>query len=90
MHERYGNDGLVCMSLSVDPPGNKPFTLNFLQSQRARFANYFLQARPGDNPWNVTSVPLIVVYDRTGRLAARIQDARAVEPLVRKLLGQDA
>lgn len=89
MHERYAHEGLVCMSLSVDQAFDKQRTLGFLQVQRARFANYFLQNVPGGaDPWNVDAVPLIVVYDRTGRLAARFEEPYSVELFVRKLLAQ--
>jgi len=42
MHKKYGKDGLVCMSVSVDQLDDKDKAHKFLKSKGATFANYLL------------------------------------------------
>jgi len=68
MHEKYGKDGLVVMSVSIDRSENKDAALRFLKKQQATFPNYLLAE---DEDWqeffggNVQ--PLQVVYNRAGK-----------------------
>ncbi len=96
MHQKYARDGLVCISVSLDEDEEaKAEAHKFLIEQKATFANYRLneerevwQAR-----WQTKAPPVLFVFDRQGRRAARYTDdsrkshtPEDVEALVRKLL----
>lgn len=96
LHERYAGDGLVCMSVSVDPVDRREAALEFLKAQRAAFPNFLLD-EPGEvwqQRWHTESVPVVFVFDREGRRAAKFDDHDPnkplnyadVEALVRELL----
>lgn len=96
LHERYAKDGLVCMSVSVDPVDRREAALEFLKVQRATFPNFLLD-EPGEvwqQRWHTDSVPVVFVFDREGRRAAKFDDHDPnkplhyadVETLVRELL----
>jgi hypothetical protein len=96
MHERYGKDGLVCASVSVDDVADRDKALAFLKSKKAMFANYLLdeKAEVWQNEWEFTAPPAVRVYGRDGKLARKFDnedpknpfDYADVEPVVRKLL----
>lgn len=76
MHEKYGKDGVVCMSASVDPYSGKEkketfdACLKFLTAKNARFANYLVddKAKVWQDHWGVVAVPAVMVYDQSGKL----------------------
>lgn len=71
MHDKYAQDGLVCLSVSVDEnePEARGRALAFLKQQRAAFANYLLD-EPGE-VWqvrlDVAAPPAVLVFGRDGR-----------------------
>jgi len=76
MHKKRAKDGLVCISVSVDPPKNKDAALRFLQQKQATFPNYWLNEE--GEAWQdyfdlATGPPLQLVYGRDGKLARRVQ-----------------
>jgi hypothetical protein len=75
MHHRYAKDGVVCVSLSVDEPGNKEKALKFLRQQKAVMANYLLEEEVEfwQNALKVIGPPAVLVYDREGRLAKKFE-----------------
>jgi thiol-disulfide isomerase/thioredoxin len=98
MNERYGADGLVCVSVSVDEAAKHDAALAFLVRQKAKFFNCRLtdKAEVWQKAWNVTGPPTVFVFDRQGKRAARFDSEdekhpftyEQVEALVRKLLRQ--
>ena len=96
MQRKYGKDGFVAVSVSVDDPKNKEATdeaLKFLRAQNAEFTTVLLDESP--DTWsdklgsNLT--PFIFVFDRDGRVAGKFEGKKAnyqeqVEPLVIELL----
>jgi hypothetical protein len=98
MHERYGKDGLVCMSVSLDAPEDKDRVLAFLKIKKAVFANYLLdeKAEVWQNEYEFTAPPAVLVYGRDGKVAHKFDnddpdkpfDYTDVEPVVRKLLNK--
>jgi thiol-disulfide isomerase/thioredoxin len=95
LERTYAQDGLVCISVSVDSPKRQDAALKFLQRQKAAFANYLLTEDPPVWPdrWNVKGVPVVFVFDREGRRAAKFDNDEPhqftyedVEALVKKLL----
>jgi peroxiredoxin len=96
MQRKYGKDGFVAVSVSIDNPKDQAATeaaLQFLRSKNAEFTNLLL-----DEPFetwseklNSTLTPFIFVFDRDGRLAAKFEGKKAnyddeVEPKVIELL----
>lgn len=83
LHERYARDGLVCMSVSVDPVARREAALEFLKAQRATFANFLLDehADVWQQRWNVDCVPVVFVFDREGRRAAKFIDQGPNKPV---------
>jgi hypothetical protein len=73
MHERYAGEGLVCMSVSIDPPEDKASALAFLTRQKAAFANYLLEeeAELWQGKWKIKAPPAVFVFDRQGRRAGK-------------------
>jgi hypothetical protein len=96
MHRRYGKDGLVCVSVSVDEAENKDKALAFLKKREAAFANYLLdeKAEVWQNKLKLTGTPAVVLFGKDGNLVRKFEDNDAdhpfsyddVEAVVRKLL----
>jgi thiol-disulfide isomerase/thioredoxin len=104
LSKRYRERGLACISLSFDyegigrPEDEAPRVLDFLRKQNADFDNV-LASEEADTMYKklgIPSVPEVFVYDRNGKLVARLQEAAEnskekplydrVEDLVAKLL----
>jgi hypothetical protein len=91
MHKKYAKDGVVCVSASVDTPGDKGRALKFLQKQGAGFTNFWLD-EPGEvwqSYWDFGSPPAVFVFDRQGKKHVLEQKTDVyvdVEKLVIKLL----
>lgn len=77
-HKKYGEKGLVCMSLSMDKAGDeddyKPEkVLNFLKEKGATFPNFVLAEPRKDEEaltkliGDYTAIPYLVMFDRSGR-----------------------
>jgi hypothetical protein len=98
MQERYGKDGLVCLSVSVDAPDRKAGVLAFLGKQKATFPNYLLDedAAVWQNQWKIKGPPAVFVFDRAGKRAGKFDSddpdrpgtPEDVENLVKQLLRQ--
>ncbi|SRR6266540_1463292 len=99
MHEKYGKDGLVCVSVSVDDAEDKDArdaVLTFLQAKKATFTNYLLDEKTEvwQSEWTMKAPPVVRVYGRDGKLARQFDNDdpdnqytyEDVEHLVRKLL----
>jgi thiol-disulfide isomerase/thioredoxin len=95
LQQSYGQDGLVCMSVTVDKREQEPAALKFLRAQKATFANYLLNEDPSvwQAKWRINGVPAVFVFDRTGRRAAKFDSDEPhhftyedVEKLVKTLL----
>jgi thiol-disulfide isomerase/thioredoxin len=96
MHRKHAAEGVVCMSVSLDPATEKANALKFLQKQKAAFPNYLLDEGPEvcQNEWEFKAPPAVMVYGRDGKLARKFDSDDPnnqftyadVEPFVRKLL----
>lgn len=96
MHRRYGKDGLVCVSVSVDELERKDKALAFLKKREAEFSNYLLDEKADvwQNKLKLTGTPAVLVYGRDGSLVRKFEDNDPdhpfsyddVEAFVRKLL----
>ncbi len=96
MQERYGKDGLVCLSVNTDYVEDKNKALDFLTKQNATFANYLLDERSQfwQDKWDVNGLPLVFVFDRDNTRVGKFDvndpkkpfDYANVENMVRRLL----
>ena len=73
LHQKYAADGLVCMSVSVDPAEQRGDALKFLQSKEATLANYWLDEKEAvwQEKWDIDGPPAVFVFDRQGKRAAK-------------------
>jgi thiol-disulfide isomerase/thioredoxin len=79
LHEKYGRQGLVVISVSVDPPDDadaREAARTFLTSRHAAFRNVILtdKAEVWQERWKVIGPPLLFLFDRECRLVARWDD----------------
>ena len=73
MQRKYGPDGLVCMSATVDDADERNRALKFLRSQNATFANFLINepAEVWQTILDVSGPPSVIVYGRDGKVAKR-------------------
>jgi peroxiredoxin len=96
MHRKYGKDGVVVISVSVDQPETKPEVLEFLKKQKATMLNYWLDdpEQTWFDKWNIGGTPAAFVFDQQGRRVKKFTSddpdqpytAQDVEDLVKKLV----
>jgi hypothetical protein len=96
MHRKYGSQGVVCLSVSVDQPTMRDKALGFLKEQQADFPNYWLneEAPVWQERFNINGPPAVFVFDRDGRRAGKFDTSDPdkpytyadVEALVKELL----
>jgi hypothetical protein len=99
MHQKYGKDGLVCISVCVDETERKEAVFKFLKEQKAIFNNYLLDedAQVWQKKWGIKGPPAIFVFDREGKRAGKFDSDDPdkqytyadVEKLVKQLLGKE-
>jgi thiol-disulfide isomerase/thioredoxin len=98
LHRKYAAKGLVCMSLSIDSPDDKPYVQRFLEEHEASFPN-FIWADPkqledrkklGARLRLGGSIPHLVVFSRTGEFVygGYEKSPDEVEDLVEHLLAR--
>jgi hypothetical protein len=95
MHKKYGGDGFVALSVSLDNPQDEKIRARvdeFLQKKQARFTNVIAE---GDtDTWyerlKIDSIPAVFVFDRENRRVKKLSgeevDYKIVESEVVKLL----
>lgn len=75
LHQQYGKDGVVCMSVSVDDPTpeKKAKALDFLTKKGATFQNFILdeESEVWQKNWKVNGVPIVFVFNRDGSQAVK-------------------
>lgn len=78
LHKKYGEKGLVCMSLSMDKFGDEDAykqekVLSFLKDKGAVFPNYIVMEPKKDEEallkflGDFSAIPYMVMYDRSGK-----------------------
>jgi thiol-disulfide isomerase/thioredoxin len=97
LHEKYGNEGLVCISVSLDNPAEKdrlPRVIKFLESRKAYFTDVLLDE--DQDFWltklNFKGPPCVYVFNREGkwvRFVAEDDPYTKVEKLVAAWLKKD-
>jgi hypothetical protein len=74
MAREHAKDGLVVISLTVDPKEDKGNALKFLQDQKATFLNLWLDEDDAtkekwEKDFQNGAPPIVHVYDRSGKRA---------------------
>lgn len=72
MHRKYADQGLVCVSLSLDfhdQADSVAKAVEFLQKQDATFLNVLLDEEQGDafEKLDLTGIPAVLIYDPSGQ-----------------------
>ena len=99
LHRAYANQGLVCISVTVDDAEGREAALKFLRSKKADFLNLALDEKPTfwQKRWGGNgTVPIVFVFDKHGKRAGKFDDASGQEfnytdhviPLVKRLLSE--
>jgi thiol-disulfide isomerase/thioredoxin len=94
LHQKYGGQGLVAISVTLDDPTDEAArarALKFLRARGAAFANYQLDEK--SETWQqklkIDGPPLVVVFDKKGDKAKEFKDEvnyAEIEKLAAKLL----
>jgi hypothetical protein len=91
MQKHYAKDGLAAVSVSLDDPAEKDIkdrVLQFLQSQKATFANFILDEKP--EVWQknlgIDGVPAVFIYGRDGTIAKKFTDEYTYEDVQKVVL----
>jgi hypothetical protein len=95
MHKKYGGEGLVALSVSLDNPKDPMIRSKvdaFLQKKQATFTNLIAEGDPDD--WyarlKIGAVPGVFVFDRENRRVKKLSgeevDYKVIESEVAKLL----
>ena len=96
LHRKYGGDGLVCLSLSLDPAKGHESALAFLKKMKATFPNFRLDEE--DSVWqdkfDLNGPPAVLIWDRQGKLVKKFDvnnpdvrwDHNDIEKLIKELL----
>lgn len=98
MAKEFADQGLVCVSVSVDPKERAAKALEFLKEKGSTIANYRLDDDPPiwQDKWNVGAIPVNFVFDREGRRVKKFDNEDPdktwgppdVEKLVKELLAK--
>ena len=66
MHRKYGSQGVVCLSVSLDLLEKRQAALTFLKSKNADFPNYLLDEEQEfwQAKFNIKAPPAVFVFDR--------------------------
>ncbi|HTU90689.1 MAG TPA: hypothetical protein VMF69_11490 [Gemmataceae bacterium] len=89
MHKKYGGDGLVALSVSLDNPQDAKVRARvdeFLQKKQARFTNLIAE---GDiDAWyerlKIGGIPAVFVFDRDNRRVKRMSGEELDYEIVEK------
>ena len=94
MQEKYKDEGLVAISVSLDDPheeGVKEKVHKYLKGKKADFRHFILDEKPEfwEDKLKIDGPPCAFVYDREGKVAKKFDgffEYSKVEPLVVDLL----
>jgi thiol-disulfide isomerase/thioredoxin len=69
----YADQGVICVSVSVDDPDERASVLKYLKSKKATFTNFLLDEDPSvwQDKWDITAIPAVFVYGVDGKIAAK-------------------
>jgi thiol-disulfide isomerase/thioredoxin len=73
LHRKHAQEGVACMSVSVDAPDERGAALEFLKQQGAAFSNFLIDDKSDAwwDKWNIKGIPVVLVFDRDGKLVKK-------------------
>jgi hypothetical protein len=73
VQQKYGSQGVVCLSISLDLLERQQAALTFLKSKNAGFPNYLLNEEQEfwQAKFGIKAPPAVFVFDRQGRRAGK-------------------
>src|SRR2546421_10443216 len=82
MQRKYGKDGLVCLSVSVDEVKNQGRALEFLKRREATFPNYLLDEETDfwQDKWEMNGPPAVFVFNRSNLRAGKFDTSDPKKP----------
>jgi len=87
MHQKYGREGVVCISMTLDKKDSQDEALAFLKKENAVFENFLIDEEPRGptgwaDHWGFDNPPASHVYGRDGKLARKfvIDPQNSFEP----------
>lgn len=96
LQRRYGDQGVVCVSVALDEAKDHKEAFEFLQQKKAAFANYRLdeEAQLWQERFDINGPPAVFVFNRENRRAGKFDYSdpnkqfthKDVEKLVQELL----
>jgi thiol-disulfide isomerase/thioredoxin len=96
LQQKYGDRGVICLSVSVDVPEKRESALAFLKAQGATFPNFRLNepVEVWEKRLTIKGLPAVFVFDRDGSRVGKFDSNEPnksfththVEFLVRELL----
>lgn len=94
MHQKYGRDGFVALSVSVDdlhnpndlPEETRKRVLDFLQRRKAAFTNVILDDPPEKTfeKLGIRAVPCVYVFNRDNRFVLKLVEQEDAYTIVEK------
>jgi thiol-disulfide isomerase/thioredoxin len=69
----YAEQGVICVSVSVDDPEQRDLVLKYLKAKKATITNFLLDEDPSlwQDKWDITAIPAVFVYGVDGKIAAK-------------------
>ncbi len=98
LHEKYADDGLICVSVALDEEKDHAAALRFLQKMKANFPHFRLDEEFDfwQTKFDIKEPPAVFVFDRANRRAGKFDhndpnirwSYADVEKQVQQLLGE--
>jgi thiol-disulfide isomerase/thioredoxin len=77
LHEKKGNEGVTCISVSIDKKEDFDQALKYLKDRKATFTNVLLDEKPEfwGQKWDIKQgVPVAFVFDRQGKIVKKFSN----------------
>jgi hypothetical protein len=82
MQQKYGKDGLVVMTLSLDELDQKEAALKFLREKKVTGPNFLLDEKPEfwQSKLKINGPPAAFIFDREGKRAVKVDSDDPAKP----------
>jgi thiol-disulfide isomerase/thioredoxin len=72
IYRDHAQDGVLCMSVSLDQLEQRDAALAFLKAKGATFPNFLIEEETTwQDKWNIKAIPMVLVFGRDGKLARK-------------------
>jgi thiol-disulfide isomerase/thioredoxin len=77
LHRKHAENGVACVSVSIDEVEEKDSALKFLKDKNATFANFLVVEDDSKwkKKWAIGGIPVVLVYGQDGKLAKRFDNS---------------